>query len=638
MNKLTAIIPFLNEGIEVENTISSIKHTAKGNVDILLINDNSSDDFDYEYIAKKYNAKYIKNEERKGVAQSRNIGVSQITTPYFILLDAHMRFYQDDWWIEALKYIETNDRAVYCLRCLPIDKLGKFQDSVVRMGAKVSLYGNDFYKILEPIWIKLDSVKFNVMEIPCILGATYIMSKRYWDYIKGLSMLKYYGADETYLSLKVWLEGGKCVSISNIVVGHIFRTEGTIPYKKFWAHSIFNKLLISETLLSKDYNWYVHSVLYNFNPNAYMQALAELIKLKNEIDDLRVYYKSIFTKDFEDFKTINANFINNESIPTVKLDNKDNHQILKLVYDYIYANHTKTVGLGIGGLGEFLFLSQYANIYEPENLPIIKIILDELLETCFIKHPHFLDGISGFALGLNYLNLIFPEFDIDDKFHSLDEKLYSAINKYIESLDYSILTGASGIGLYFLKRKPSPLIELNINILLKYIDAYIFHQKENITISDLLQITYFLLEAHEKGYNVLTPLEQISEVILSVSDISFYSNSVSTYFLFNIGRILKNDLEQTAYQALLSLATKRETIALEITDISVINGSSALVFVFNMMYKNFNENIFFEASQYWKRETLVNITSILTTVNHLSEYQKSFIYGIAGAAFVCLEN
>ena len=98
MNKLTAIISFINEGAEIERTVSSIRETAGGEVDILLINDCSEDDTDYEAVSKQYNARYCGNTIRQGAARSRDIGVERCETPYFILFDGHMRFYQNNWW------------------------------------------------------------------------------------------------------------------------------------------------------------------------------------------------------------------------------------------------------------------------------------------------------------------------------------------------------------------------------------------------------------------------------------------------------------------------------------------------------------------------------------------------------------
>jgi len=86
MNELTAIIPFLNEGIEIANTLQSIRSTVGDTIDILLINDCSTDEFDYKAYALQYNARYYRNKERIGSAVSRDLGVSMIILMFFIII------------------------------------------------------------------------------------------------------------------------------------------------------------------------------------------------------------------------------------------------------------------------------------------------------------------------------------------------------------------------------------------------------------------------------------------------------------------------------------------------------------------------------------------------------------------------
>ena len=48
----------------------------------------------------------IENDKRIGPAACREMGISAIETPYFLTVDAHMQFGQDDWCnaiIEQLK-------------------------------------------------------------------------------------------------------------------------------------------------------------------------------------------------------------------------------------------------------------------------------------------------------------------------------------------------------------------------------------------------------------------------------------------------------------------------------------------------------------------------------------------------------
>lgn len=92
MKKLTVIIPFLNEGEEVQNTVESIMTHGGDQTEIILINDASTDGYHYKGVAEDYGACYIEHARRQGVAASRDEGVERCTTPYFLLLDGHMRF------------------------------------------------------------------------------------------------------------------------------------------------------------------------------------------------------------------------------------------------------------------------------------------------------------------------------------------------------------------------------------------------------------------------------------------------------------------------------------------------------------------------------------------------------------------
>jgi len=67
-SELTVIIPFRNEKYEVEETLKNIWEHCEENVEIILINDASDDNFDYQSVANKYNATYLVNTKRLGVA------------------------------------------------------------------------------------------------------------------------------------------------------------------------------------------------------------------------------------------------------------------------------------------------------------------------------------------------------------------------------------------------------------------------------------------------------------------------------------------------------------------------------------------------------------------------------------------
>ncbi len=200
---LSIIIPFLNEGKEVENTIISIMAYTNRSVEIILINDASDDDFNYQVIAEKYNVKYIINKERIGVAASRDKGVLLCNSPYFLLLDAHMRFYDFRWVDLITDQLKKDDRVVLCCQT----KVLSVNNGLVQEDSNLdrTYYGayidfNNINNLLGAKWTNFEypnQITRNIVPIACVLGAGYACSKRYWLYLKGLNGLIYYGSDES---------------------------------------------------------------------------------------------------------------------------------------------------------------------------------------------------------------------------------------------------------------------------------------------------------------------------------------------------------------------------------------------------------------------------------------------------------
>src|ERR1035437_1876874 len=111
---LTIIIPFLNEKEELEQTLEDIHQHLYELIDVILINDNSNDGYDYRSVAERIGAKYVENRERLGIGASRDIGVELCQTPYFLLLDAHMRFYDNKWLERIIEELEKDSRSLLC--------------------------------------------------------------------------------------------------------------------------------------------------------------------------------------------------------------------------------------------------------------------------------------------------------------------------------------------------------------------------------------------------------------------------------------------------------------------------------------------------------------------------------------------
>ena len=142
---ITFIIPFLNEGSEVGETIKSIKSHATIPFDIIMINDASTDNYDYEKIAQTYNCVYRAHKTRVGVASSRDEGVLLAQTEYVLMLDAHMRVYQDDWLEKMLSHLKELPEDLLCAATIALDFDGNRTSKNIGYGAYWDFYSMSIY-------------------------------------------------------------------------------------------------------------------------------------------------------------------------------------------------------------------------------------------------------------------------------------------------------------------------------------------------------------------------------------------------------------------------------------------------------------------------------------------------------------
>lgn len=303
MKKITVIVTFLNEGIEVYNTVKSIRdHSNIENVDIILIDDCSYDGYDYRRIAKIFNAAYYKHCKRIGVAESRNEAVNLSNTEYFILLDAHMRVYQNDWDTKIIKAIQNNPESIICCQTISLGKGGKpNRDSISGYGAYID------FTDLSVKWNKIDLYpQSNESIIPCVLGASYASSQYYWNKIKGIKGLKSYGFDEQLMSIKSWLAGGNCILIKDVSFGHIYRTKEEVPYSHIDWDYMYNKYYILKLFFDS------RAVISDINSDVFKIPEKKIYKeLENNmrtINSQLLWYKKIFKRNITEIVEMNNEY------------------------------------------------------------------------------------------------------------------------------------------------------------------------------------------------------------------------------------------------------------------------------------------------------------------------------------------
>ena len=86
MPKISVIIPVYNGEKYIQRCIDSVFNQTYSNVEIIVVNDGSTDDT--ENILKKYSNIVLVNKENEGVSKARNTGLSLATGEYVYFCDA----------------------------------------------------------------------------------------------------------------------------------------------------------------------------------------------------------------------------------------------------------------------------------------------------------------------------------------------------------------------------------------------------------------------------------------------------------------------------------------------------------------------------------------------------------------------
>jgi len=454
-NRLTIIIPYANEGVEVKNTVLSILEHSNNNVDIIVINDASDDAYNYERDLNGLPIRYILNRKRIGVAASRDLGVELCNTDYFLLLDAHMRFYDDNWVKRIIKSLDTNPNVMLCAQ----SKVLRLVDGVLKeqstdkvfWGAYINLYSPINY--FEPQWAYTNWLTStpNIVkrrEIPIVLGAGYATSKNYWNRLHGLKGLLSYGSDEILISLKIWLEGGKCILMPDVVIGHLYRFSA--PYEHHSDTRIYNRLYIGYILCPLKYQKKLKAIQRTRSAQEFQEACKLFYDYFSEIKKEKDSFDKIKRHDFSSFEVLNNIFRHRDKEPIKRKE----QYILKCIFNIISKICiSDNIGLIYGKLGTSILLYHYARYTKNR---FIMSVANDYLEAVIKKIDtvnclNIPNGLLGIGWGISYLyQQKFICGDINDVLSEIDKKVEELAPNRME--DLNIEYGLGGVIRYVLTR------------------------------------------------------------------------------------------------------------------------------------------------------------------------------------------
>ena len=445
-------MPFKNEGKEVANTAKSIRDTVGMSVDIIAIDDDCDDGFDYAGSLRELNVTYVRNSYRLGASLSKERGAQLAKTPYFILLDAHMRFYDSEWAEYIVRELDANPHRLLCCKsiCLQKDEEGNVSvhpKSYSPQGAYLSFCSNKYVPAIDWNGYTECLPTCAVNQIPCVLGAGYITSKSYWNKIHGLQGLLHYGCEEAYISIKAWKEGGGCYLLPKLTIGHIYRKK--FPYPVYSFQCIYNNLIISELLFPTSERCFAKAVAWNLSKDTYFKAMEYMSLHKNYLDKLARCYKTFKKNDFTYVKNLN-DICRKVAQKTIRITDKEADKARIFILKETEKISNAGLFSGMGGILIAGLLYVEAGYSEFESL--VYEVWERLSKSIKASHDlTFQNGLAGIGWALIYAashNLI--EDSIEEELSTIDKKIMCMSIK--RNQDHSFLEGVGGVYCYVVAR------------------------------------------------------------------------------------------------------------------------------------------------------------------------------------------
>lgn len=329
--KLSIIMAYHNEGKSfVIETMDSIRDTIDiSDYEVLIVDDGS--DMGLNNIR---GAHILRHPVNQGVGTAFDSGVKYAKSDNIFLMGCDVRFTKNNWASKMVKEIETHKNSLICTsvvnlsqslfetaKTLP-DNFPNKNDmfNLAKSMSKIDLYrgasilffiGDDEspHHIIEAQWLPREFLPLRrpdyiapkqCYEIPCILGAAYGTTNKWYNHIDGFWGHHFWGTLEPYISLKSWLMGGKCFVAPHIETAHIFNETGVHASQyNYGLYKSYNRMLVASLLFPQDeakrlIQWLPDKDFVN-------DARMQIACYSKEISKKRLEYQKKFKITMEEF-------------------------------------------------------------------------------------------------------------------------------------------------------------------------------------------------------------------------------------------------------------------------------------------------------------------------------------------------
>jgi glycosyltransferase involved in cell wall biosynthesis len=210
--QLSIIIPSLNEGKNLEETVFNINETiGLDNYEVIIINSKQGlGRTETASIRRLPMVQICDSPSRLGAPHARNFGAKKASSDFLLFADAHLQFFNEGWGRKIVKDLEVYRNCIIC---------SSFLSSCGWRWRDLSLD------------TEILPTKSYIHEIPFGGAAFMGVEKNFFHTIGEFdSGIRLFGTGDVEISLRTWLLGHRVLCDPSIKIGHRSSDTRRIPY------------------------------------------------------------------------------------------------------------------------------------------------------------------------------------------------------------------------------------------------------------------------------------------------------------------------------------------------------------------------------------------------------------------------
>jgi len=226
--KVPIVLPVLNEGPRLRQTLACIRDTTTVSYEVIVVNDASADSccdplrtnpppFD--------NTLLLDLPQRQGVANARNAGAAQAKAPVLIAMDAHC-LPRPGWIEKLLDELYKPGVGIVAPQITSIES-----PSATAFGLTIR------DRELGVEWLHRQGNK--PYPVPLVGCACMAMTREFFETMGRFDAMRSYGMEDVELCIRAWLLGYSVIMVPDAEVGHWFKKE---PFAVGWHDFLYNRL------------------------------------------------------------------------------------------------------------------------------------------------------------------------------------------------------------------------------------------------------------------------------------------------------------------------------------------------------------------------------------------------------------